>query len=193
MPQGLELLFFIVLMGTLGLIPTVFMALWIADKVATRRARRASLSIEATILSQRIVEWTDADNFTQYRPHVEYRYSVSGVDYTSTTIWSGGVSEFEMRLKKAEKFLERFPTGKTVEAFYDPDHPEKSFLIWEHPASGQCISTFIVWFMFLMFFGGVWASGLFLPVMCVMALTAASIVGWIVWQTRDVSEETSDG
>lgn len=47
--------------------------------------------------------------------------------------------------------------------------------------------------MFLMFFGGVCASGKLLPVMYVMALTEASIVGWIVWQTQDVSEETSDG
>ena len=129
MSQVVEHLLFVSRMGTLGLIPVVFMALSIADKVATYRAR-VSLNVEAVILSQRVVERTDPHNFTHYPPHVESRYSVSGVDYTSTTIWSGAVSEFEMPLKKAEKFLERFPTGRTVEAFYDSVDPANSFLIW---------------------------------------------------------------
>jgi hypothetical protein len=193
MPQGFELLMLVLLMGTLGLIPAVFMALWIADKVSTHRARRVSLPIEAIILSQRVIERTDAHNFTAYFPHVEYKYSINGTDYTSSTIWSGGVSEFEFPLRQVEQLLEKFPTGQTVQAFCDPDDPEKSFLIRKHPAPGNWIATFIAWFMFLMFFGGVWASGLLLPVMGVMVLTVAGIAGWILWRTRNVTEESSDG
>jgi hypothetical protein len=179
-PQGLELLAFVLLMGTLGIIPAVFMALWIADKVSTYRAQRVSLPIEAIILSKRVIERTDAHNFTAYFPHIEYKYSINGTGYTSSTIWSGGVSEFEFPLKQVEKLLDQFPTGQTVQAFYDPDDPEKSFLIRKHPAPGNWIATFIAWFMFLMFFGGVWASGLLIPVMGVMVLTVIGIAGWII-------------
>jgi hypothetical protein len=193
MPHGLELLLFVLLAGTLGIIPAVFMALWIADKVATRRALRASLPVDAVVLSKRVIERTDADEFTHYYPHVEYNFSVNGTEYTSSTIWSGGVSEFEMSIKQVDKFLEEFPVGQTVQAFYDPDDPEKSFLIRKHPVWGRWISNLIVWFMFLMYFGVVWASGLLLSVMGVMVLTLICIAGWLLWQNRHVTEDKSDG
>ena len=127
MPHGLELLLFVLLAGTLGMIPAVLMALWIADKVATRRALRASLPVDAVVLSKRVIERTDAHEFTHYFPHVEYIFSVNGTEYTSSTIWSGGVSEFEMSINQVENFLQEFLTGQRVQTFYDLDDPVSHF------------------------------------------------------------------
>ncbi len=80
----------------------------------------------ATIIESKIVEVDDSEG-VQYKPHISYTYHVGTTEYTSSKInpsgsWSSSFPSI------ASKPVNRFPAGKTVQAYYNPSRPEESFL-----------------------------------------------------------------
>lgn len=66
-----------------------------------------------------------------FYPKVQYRYQVSGNEYTSEDFSPSGhwVGDKE----KAEELVFRFPAGQKVDAYYNPQNPQKSYLVVETP------------------------------------------------------------
>jgi len=61
-----------------------------------------------------------------YKPHVSYQYTVDGKTYTGKKFSS---QNFTIGLKEeAQEIMAKFPPGKKVMVYYDPDEPTQSVL-----------------------------------------------------------------
>lgn len=72
-------------------------------------------------------------NNTIYSASIEYRYEVSGSDFTSERICVGGDLNTSMK-GRAERRCRRYPVGAEVYAYYDPGEPSRACL--ERTAEG---------------------------------------------------------
>ena len=63
----------------------------------------------------------------RYSVDVRYRYEVDGQEFEGDRLRFGNVS-YKSR-SKAQKVMNRYPRGKEVEVFYDPENPQSSVLI----------------------------------------------------------------
>ncbi len=73
---------------------------------------------------------------TIYYPEVEYDYEFLGTEYTGHRISFGG-STGNSNHRKSEEVLARYPVGKSVPVFYDPNNAEDSVLIREMGTGGK--------------------------------------------------------
>ncbi len=62
----------------------------------------------------------------QYKPEIAFEYSVLGVKYISNKVSFGDYSSNSPR--HAESVTARYPEGKAVNVFYNPDNPEDAVL-----------------------------------------------------------------
>ena len=60
-----------------------------------------------------------------FTPRISYRYTVDGVEYTSSRRCFGDYGSTE---KRAERVVRAYTVGQTVSVHYDPQHPEASVL-----------------------------------------------------------------
>ena len=60
---------------------------------------------------------------TYYSAIIDYTYQVDGKTHTSNRIAFGGRDRHQ-----TTELLNRYPQGKSVDVFYDPDHPEEAVL-----------------------------------------------------------------
>jgi hypothetical protein len=67
------------------------------------------------------------DGNTHYQPDIAYSYSVEGKKYTSSKI-SVGEPPLDNNVSKAKKVQAKYPVGKEVTVWYDPELPESSSL-----------------------------------------------------------------
>lgn len=91
--------------------------------------------VEAQIVStsvEKVVEHTapDASRVSWY-PQIEYRYSVDGRAYSSDAIWPAGSRSGEEAW--ARGFIADYSEGDRITARYQPDSPERSYLIAGRP------------------------------------------------------------
>lgn len=63
---------------------------------------------------------------TLYVPRVFYKFSVGGVEYTSTMI---SFANDHIRKEAAEKTRDSYSVGKDVLVYYNPDNPEQAVLV----------------------------------------------------------------
>ena len=64
---------------------------------------------------------------TTYIPKVSYRYQVKGRKYTGDRI-EFGVGESGGSMKSAQKVKDRYPSGKKVPVYYNPQDPKYAIL-----------------------------------------------------------------
>jgi hypothetical protein len=64
---------------------------------------------------------------TTYTPRISYRYQVAGNTYTSDR----AAFIYNSSSRKAQTFVERFPPGAQVTAYYNPGHPAEAVLMRE--------------------------------------------------------------
>ncbi|MCH8474337.1 MAG: DUF3592 domain-containing protein [Opitutales bacterium] len=87
-------------------------------------------SVEGQVLSSKIVESRSSSSSggssTSYRADVTYRYTVDGSSYTGDRIQASSVSSSNH--SRARAMTRKYPEGKTVEVFYNPDRPYRSLL-----------------------------------------------------------------
>ena len=74
-------------------------------------------SIDGLIVSSQIKENHDRVNVVTYNAAVEFAYDVEGNRYTSKHASRGNSSE-------AREVVNRYPAGKPVKVFYDPQKPD---------------------------------------------------------------------
>lgn len=69
----------------------------------------------------------DANSRWMYKPIVEYEFEIDKKKYSNDDIFAG--SDFKTNSKDGIRaIVEKFPKGMTVEIFYDPEDPKRSFL-----------------------------------------------------------------
>ncbi len=66
-----------------------------------------------------------------YTPEVEYKYRIDGIPYTCERVFFGQYSDDR---SFAEDMLKRYPAGKQVLVYYDPEDPENAVL---EPGAGS--------------------------------------------------------
>jgi len=71
---------------------------------------------------------------TTYGAEVRYRYSVDGNEYSSDKVSFGDYSSSNRA--RAQGIVDRYPVGKTVQVYYDPNTPETAVL--ESGTSWSC-------------------------------------------------------
>lgn len=82
-----------------------------------------------TVTVSRIEESRDSDGDLSHKPHVEYDYVVGGTTLQGTVRRNGemGVSGWGAR-RSVQAIIERYPVGKQVPVFYDPQQPATAVL-----------------------------------------------------------------
>ncbi len=68
---------------------------------------------------------TTSDGKTKYAPSVKYNFKVDGADYTGNEI--SLVTSYSKKTK-ADAVLDKYPSGKKVDVYYDPVDPSRSIL-----------------------------------------------------------------
>lgn len=79
-----------------------------------------------TIIRSEVDSWMK-DGKSQYEARINYSYEVDGKKYNSTKISTSG-SYSGSNIAKAKEIVEKFPAGKTVDIFYDPEVPDSATL-----------------------------------------------------------------
>ena len=85
----------------------------------------AWLPTTATVVSTDIATVRSNNNGTSFRPVVTYQYIVAGTPYTSQRL--APLTESYSR-SWAQNVIDRYPTGKSLTAWYDPKHPGNAII-----------------------------------------------------------------
>lgn len=93
-------------------------------------------------------------NAPKFMPVIEYTYSAKGRSYTSRTLRYN--AEIGGSLDWAEKVADRYPVGKIVTVYYDPDKPSRAALEF-----GAGVGYVLLALALLALAVAVWASGIF--------------------------------
>ena len=92
------------------------------------RATSEWSSVEGTVSESRVGRSSSASGRIQYYARVAYEYEVNAVRYVGNTIAIGAVTGFLVRESSAQKIVEKYPVGKRVRVYYDPEDPSKAVL-----------------------------------------------------------------
>ncbi len=96
--------------------------------------------VQGTVLDSS-VEPVREQRSVSYRPHVRYRYEVSGRPYTSDVL-AFGAGGVETRAKKdADDFIRRHATGAPVQVRYAPDEPTLACIECDHAGIADYVVT----------------------------------------------------
>ena len=162
------------------------LALVIYGMRTKHRAQTTYISVDAIIVSQRLIEHHDT-----YEPRVESEFELDGVPHTSDNVWSGPDDGYSLLLKDAQQILDQFPVGKKVQAFYDPHQPDQAFLL-ESPLA---LGVFGVYFLLLFFaaflvilFSAAWHMGLVWELVAAHICTLLAAGAWIMLLVREERE-----
>lgn len=89
-------------------------------------------------------------NTSDLAPHIHFRYQVDGKDYEQELAFSGDLSSPE----SVKHYLEKYPTGKDVEVFYNPNNPESAtldksigagdWLVFAYGIGATLLGTFLI-------------------------------------------------
>lgn len=118
-------------------------------------AKRRFRTTEGAVLSATIKTHSDGDE-TTYEPVIEYRYYVHGTAYTSKRYAFDMVSTSDRDY--AASIVEKYPKGRRITVYYDPDNPAESVLHLEVPSIQYFLllflQPFLVFALFLIAFTG---------------------------------------
>ena len=128
----------------------IFLMAWGVYEIKGSNESRNWPSTQGTISSSYIREQTRRDSKRHtsitYFPRVLYQYKVDGRHYTSHRIEFGGESGGMKRM--AKKVVDRYPSGKKVTVYYNPQDPKYGVL-----EAGFTWSSLIVFLAGIVFFG----------------------------------------
>lgn len=94
------------------------------QRVAYRQAAQAWRSAEGKILMSSVQRTHQGNSY----PVVVYQYEVNGNQYQSQTIQAGEQFLNAHIVGQAQETVQRYPIGKTVTVYYNPDNPAESAL-----------------------------------------------------------------
>ncbi len=112
---------------------------------------RGWLKTGGTIVSSTVTEFNGKSGRT-YRPMVMYAYTVGAVRYMSSRINFGQLAT--SRRGSAEGYVTRYPAGRRVDVYYDPQDPEHAVLEpagnpWLWIGAGGVFAMLTVWMRIL--------------------------------------------
>jgi hypothetical protein len=102
---------------------------------------------EGTITQSEISSWMKDGN-AQYDARINYSYTVDGKKYNSSKVNTGG-SYSGSSMSKAKEIVAEYPTGKTVDVFYDPEVPDSAALQPGIPGTDIAVAAFSLLFFFI--------------------------------------------
>jgi len=79
------------------------------------------------IITRSEIDVSRSDGNTHYQPDIAYSYIVEGKKYSSSKI-TVGEPPLDNNVSKAKKVQVKYPTGKEVTVWYDPELPGSSVL-----------------------------------------------------------------
>ena len=113
-----------------ALFGALFMSIGIGLAWNQQHRIAVSLPMQAEVLAKRVDVKTssnsDGGSSTTYKPIVEYRYTVDGATYNGDSVLPMSMSAGSAW---AHRVIAPFKVGSTVEGFYHPTKPHKSFLL----------------------------------------------------------------
>lgn len=113
------------LFGIFLLIGAVPIAIKSARRVGAYRQMQAWPKVRATITRSFVREGADSDGTSQL-PEFAFRYTVAGVEYTSSLHTEG--TPFPANEADVRRMLKRFPVGSTALAAVEPADPSHAIL-----------------------------------------------------------------
>jgi hypothetical protein len=138
------------LIGLLVALIGVGFFIWGGVIYAKAGASDAWPSTEGVVIAsevERSVNVQSRDRRHKYTAKVEYRYAVAERDYTSRRIDFSSVTVSHKNSGRAMQVVNRYPTGKRVQVYYDPGNPD--FAVLERGVKtstylGFVIGTFLI-------------------------------------------------
>jgi hypothetical protein len=79
-----------------------------------------------TILKSRVQ--VSGGDITSVHPHIEYRYLIGAIEYTSTQIRPGDQILSIYGGNEAYDLVDQYPVGAEVDVFYNPEDPSQAVL-----------------------------------------------------------------
>ena len=145
-PSGKNLVILILAMFAAG----IFLMAWGGYEIKGSYKSHTWPAIQGTITSSHVHKETRTDSdhrtSTTYYPKVQYQYQIEGRQYSGNRINFGGETGGMKWL--AQRAVDRYPSGKTVRVYYDPQNPEYAIL-----ESGITWGSILTFFFGLVFFG----------------------------------------
>lgn len=112
---------------------------------------------------------------TLYSSDVTYQYQVQSRDYTCSNVFFGGDASSSSS-SAAHQLVERYPTGRQVDVFYDPKHPENAVL--EPGAHWQSYLVYGIGLLFLVV-GLLVAGSSLLYLLAAASLLGVGVAAWL--------------
>lgn len=147
--------------GVVGI--AVFVFLWSLltccfDGLLIWRAERqweAGSTFQRTrgVITKSQVEVDRDDDGPSYYPDIEYRFEVAGVPFTGDQTRIG---DFSTSGNRATQLVQRYPVGKVVDVFYDPEDPSDAVLQRGLDGSDHLMAMFLLPFNLVML--GTWIA-----------------------------------
>jgi len=113
------------LFGIFMLVGASLLAIKSTRRVSTYRKSHAWPKVQATITKSLVREGTAGDG-TSHLPEFAFRYTVAGVEYTSSLHTEG--TPFPATEDDVHQMLKRFPVGSTVQVAVKPEDPRCAIL-----------------------------------------------------------------
>lgn len=111
---------------TIGATGLALLAYAILRRARAKAAERRPV-VSGIILSSEVEELKLKSHGAQYRPRIEYRYTVNDVQYNSRQVYIGD-DMWVSRSTEAEKTAKRYIPGTSVNVYFHPQHPEDALL-----------------------------------------------------------------
>jgi len=153
----------------LVVIAAVFVGGVIMGPVSTYQEVQSHETTQAEIVQsgmESATEEDDGETEVEYYPRIEYEYAVDGTTYADTQVFHPtqvGNESGELRGKEfdsrgdAQDVVDRYESGTSTTAYYDPDDPSVSYL--EDP-SNDLLMTAGMMGAFGLILGGIGIGGL---------------------------------
>ena len=83
---------------------------------------------KGVVVDSKVVSHLDSEsNQTMFAPAITYRFKVEGKEYTSSDYGFMNMSYNNPR--KAEDIVKKYPVGKEITVYYNPENPYKAVLV----------------------------------------------------------------
>lgn len=113
----------------LGAIGVVLIVLYFKNKGKAKASESWPQAQGRVVATNIRVDEMDSDDSSgiRYVPEVHFAYEVDGMSFEGKRLAFGSEPSFGLR-KKAEQFLEPYPSGRVVTVFYNPESPREAVL-----------------------------------------------------------------
>lgn len=96
--------------------------------LAVQENQPTDATIESTSVDRRVIENDDGPDDYEYRPVIEYSYTVDGETYSHDNVFPGSFHRWSDSRSWAESVAADYTSGQTVEARYNPRDSSEAYI-----------------------------------------------------------------